>query len=111
MVAKILRLVITEMHPFMINQSQSQPVTCDIIHIAAYGADDQSPFCLMLNLSITFMYLGRSMTMVNKPQSWPHWPIISAQTGPDEKIAFHGTVWTFLSETFTTEEETYIQTR
>jgi hypothetical protein len=37
------------------------------------------------------MYLGRSVTMVKKPQSCPICAAISARRGPDVKMAFHGT--------------------
>lgn len=36
------------------------------------------------------MYLGKSVTMVKKPQSWPIWAQTRAQSGTDVNMPFQG---------------------
>lgn len=44
----------------------------------------------MLNCSTLFMYLGRSVTMVKKPQSWPTCATASPHTGSEVRMPNHG---------------------
>lgn len=44
----------------------------------------------MLTCSTLFIYLGKSVTMVKSPQSWPTWAIANPQTGTDVRMPTQG---------------------
>lgn len=44
----------------------------------------------MLNRSTLRMYLGRSVSMVKKPQSCPTWMTMRPHTGNDVRMPLHG---------------------
>jgi hypothetical protein len=90
-VVKSFRDKVTDRYCFLMKKSHIQPDPMDTNHMKMYGTEDQIPFWATLNLRTSFMYLGRSVTMVKKPQSCPICAAISARRGPDVKMAFHGT--------------------
>lgn len=75
---------------FRITQSHIQPELIETIHITTYGKADHKPFSATLNFNTSFMYLGRSVTMVKKPQSWPICAATKAHTGADVSMCLHG---------------------
>lgn len=90
---KNLRTFVMLTHRRWMHMSLTTPVIWAQMNMVAYGSDEYKPFSLIENLSTSFMYLGRSVTIMKKPQLWPIWAMISDSTAGELSKWRHGMVF------------------